>query len=76
MIPNGNIAKALSGKLTKALQLTAIISTEAAVHRCFLGKGVLTTHSKFTGKHPCQSAISIKLQSNFIEITFGMGVLL
>ena len=24
-------------------------------------------YSKFTGEHPCQSAISIKLQSNFIE---------
>ena len=24
--------------------------------------------SKFTGEHPCQSAISIKLQSNFTEI--------
>ena len=35
----------------------------------FLGKGVLEICSKFTGEHPCQSAISIKLQSNFIEIT-------
>ena len=25
--------------------------------------------SKFTGKHPCRSVISIKLQRNFIEIT-------
>ena len=33
----------------------------------FLGKGVLKTCSKFTGEHPCRSAISIKLQSNFIE---------
>ena len=24
--------------------------------------------SKFTGEHPCWCAISIKLQSNFIEI--------
>ena len=37
----------------------------------FLGKGVLKICSKFTGEHPCRSAISIKLQSNF-----GMGVLL
>ena len=35
----------------------------------FLGTGVLKIYSKFTGKHPCRSAISIKLQSNFIEIT-------
>ena len=35
----------------------------------FLGKYVLKICSKFTGEHPCQSAISIKLQRNFIEIT-------
>ena len=35
----------------------------------FLGKGVLKICSKFTGEHPCRSLISIKLQSNFIEIT-------
>ena len=34
----------------------------------FLGKGVLEICSKFTGEHPCRSAISIKLQSNFTEI--------
>ena len=35
----------------------------------FLEKGVLKICSKFTGEHQCRSAISIKLQSNFIEIT-------
>ena len=30
----------------------------------FLGKGVLKICSKFTGEHPCRSAISIKLQGN------------
>ena len=39
----------------------------------FLKKYVLKVCSKFTGEHPCQSAISIKLQSNFIEITFRHG---
>ena len=39
----------------------------------FLGKGVLKICSKFTGEHPCQSVISIKLQSNFIEITLWYG---
>ena len=37
----------------------------------FLRKGVQGNEkvsSKFTGEHPCQSAISKKLQSNFIEI--------
>ena len=37
----------------------------------FLGKSVLKICSKFTGEHPCWSAISIKLQSNFIEFTFS-----
>ena len=39
----------------------------------FLGKGVLKTCSNFTREHPCRSAISIKLQSNFIEITLLHG---
>ena len=34
----------------------------------FLGKSVLKKCSNFTVEHPCRSAISIKLQSNFIEI--------
>ena len=39
----------------------------------FLGKGVLKIRSKFTREHPCRSLISIKLQSNFIEITLRHG---
>ena len=39
----------------------------------FLGKAVLKICSKFTGEHPCRSVISIKLQSNFIEITLRHG---
>ena len=38
-----------------------------------LGKCVLKICSKFTGEHPRRSAISIKLQSNFIEITLRHG---
>ena len=35
---------------------------------------VLKIYSKFTGEHPCQSVISIKLQlCNFIEITLRHG---
>ena len=34
----------------------------------FLGKGFLKICIKFTGEHPCWRAISIKLQSIFIEI--------
>ena len=39
----------------------------------FLRKGVLKVCSKFTGEHPCQSVISIKLLWNFIEITLWHG---
>ena len=36
-------------------------------------KGVLKICSTFTGEHSCWSATSIKLQSNFIEITLQRG---
>ena len=38
-----------------------------------LKKGALNICSKFTGEHPCQSVISIKLQNNFLEITLRHG---
>ena len=39
----------------------------------FLRKGILKICSKFTGWHPWWSVISIKLQSNFIEIALWHG---
>ena len=39
----------------------------------FLGKGVLKKCSKFTGEHPRRNVISIKLQSDIIEITLWRG---
>ena len=39
----------------------------------FLGEGALKICIKFTGEHPCRSVISIKLKSNFIEITLRHG---
>ena len=39
----------------------------------FLGISVLKIHSKFIGEHPCRSPISVKLQSNFIEIALWHG---
>ena len=39
----------------------------------FLEKGVLKICSKFTGEHPCQRVISIKLLCNFVEITLRHG---
>ena len=38
-----------------------------------LGNDVLNIFSEFTGEHPCRSPISIKLQSNFIEIALQHG---
>ena len=38
-----------------------------------LEKGALKIWSKFTREHPCQSVISLKLQSNFIEFTLWHG---
>ena len=39
----------------------------------FLGKGVLKICSKFTREHSCWTMITIKLQSNVIEITLRLG---
>ena len=39
----------------------------------FLGKGILKICNKFTEEQPCQNLISIKLQSNCIEITLPHG---
>ena len=39
----------------------------------FLEKGVPKVCSKFTGKQPCQSVISIKFQDKFTEITLRHG---
>ena len=47
--------------------------TEAATQRCSQERGVLKICSKFTGEHSCRSAIPIKLESNFTEITLRHG---
>ena len=39
----------------------------------FLEKGVLKICSNVRGEHPCRSVISIKLQSDFVEITLRHG---
>ena len=44
-------------------------SFRSSYPQVFLGKSVLKICSKFTREHPCQSAISIKLLCNFINIT-------
>ena len=55
------------------LKSNFVVPVVHTIHRSshievFLVKGVLKIRSKFTGEHPCRSAISINLQSNFIEI--------
>ena len=42
----------------------------------FLGKGVLNICNKFTGEHPRESAISIKLLATLLKPHFGQGVLM
>ena len=50
-----------------------LISIARSSHpEVFLGK-VLKICSKFAGEHPCRSAISVKLQGKFIEITLWHG---
>ena len=51
----------------------SIFNTQKQLPRGVPEKGVPKTSSKFTGKHPCRSAISIKLLCNFIKITLGHG---
>ena len=55
------------------LQRFSIIIFRSSHPEVFLGKSVLKICSKFTGEHPYRSAISIKLQSNFIEIALWHG---
>ena len=56
---------------------TLLIRFSRSSHpKVFLGKGGLKICSKFTGEHQCQNVISIKLQSNFIEITVWHGCFL
>ena len=55
------------------LKLREKISLRSSRLQVFLGKDILKIWSKFTGDHPCRSAISIKLQSNFIEMVLRHG---
>ena len=50
-----------------------LIASRSVPPEVILGKGVLKICSKFTEELPCQNLISIKLQSNFTEITLRHG---
>ena len=51
----------------------SLASLRSSRPEVFLGKGVMKICSKFTGERPCQSMISLKLESNFMEITLRLG---
>ena len=57
-------------------ELIMVIIDRSRHPEVFLGKGVLKICSKFTGEHPCRSAISIKSHTTLLKSHFGMGVLL
>ena len=54
-------------------RITSLKSSRSSHPEVFLGKGVLKICSKFTGEHQWRSVISIKLESNFIEIALRHG---
>ena len=72
--------KMIVGNMILSSSFTAVVRSSHP--EVFLEKGVLKICSKFTGEHPCRSAISMKLQSKFIEIALqhsrqvGMSVAL
>ena len=64
------------GSFQRNIQLMLTLSSSmfrSSHPEVLLGKAVLKICSKFTGEHPCRSAISIKLLCNFIEITLRHG---
>ena len=66
------------GKMKNEKHEKSSTTNRSSYPEVLLVKGVLKICNTFTGEHPCQSVISIKLQSSFIEMKshFGMDVLL
>ena len=60
-----------TNELTKGVNTMKKVQKQSS--RGVLRKSILKIYGKFTGEHPCRSAISIKLQRNFIEITLWHG---
>ena len=58
-----------SGNLLRFSFFSACMHFKSTRQKVFLWKGVLKICSKFTGEHPCRSAISKNLHNNFIEMT-------
>ena len=61
---NHFLVKHMKQKLTKVVGKRS----RSSPSEVFLGKDVLNIFIKFTGEHPCRSAISTKLLCNFLEI--------
>ena len=55
------------------MAIPKIIHSRGSFPKLFLGKGVLEIDNKFTLEDPCRSVISIKMQSDFVEITLRHG---
>ena len=51
----------------------AVLAYRSSPSEVLLGKGILEICNKFTGKHLCQSVISVKLHRNYTEIIFRCG---
>ena len=64
-----SIMKELIKPAIFSISFSTTLTVRSSHLEVFLVKGVLKICSKFTGEHPYRSAISIKLQSKFIEIT-------
>ena len=64
----GNLRKITTGQVDDYTTYS-----KSSYPKVLLVKDVLKICSKFTGKHPCRSGISIKLQGKFIEITLWHG---
>ena len=54
-------------------QFSVKVSSRSSHPEVFLRKGVVKICSKFIGEQPSRGVISIKLQSNFIEIALRHG---
>ena len=67
------LVKVLKMKWKRSGLKRKIIMARSSRPEVFLGKVVLKICSKFTEEYPCRSVISIKLKSNFIEITLWHG---
>ena len=64
---------ALTYRRASACNFENFNSLRSRLSEVLVGKSVLKICRKFTEDHPCRSAITIKLQSNFIEIVLQHG---